>query len=317
MNKIDVKINKITNYIYHMMSVSKCGYDNTYGNTYGNIHTQSDLNTLKNNEELLTAIGGKHFGRLYSVFVSTPAALEDENVFINYLEGIRDLFLNQNPAKNFDKYKEIYQCAYTAHKFVVSEQSSFDFFNSLVDIKKTIVEICNILIKNYTLYYESVWKKSMMELESKRELIFRYLNNDIESEWVKIIDYEYPYQEFEVLLCNSISGGVQAIDIAYNKDVFDANMDVETILQYISHEFGIFILKDRLEQEQLFDFHSNYDVIESVIEFYNPIKHKKLAFGYSYNHIAELIKDIISSDPSISIVEILNGIINKDLIPKI
>jgi len=199
----------------------------------------------------------------------------------------------------------------------VSEQSSFDFFNSLVDIKKKIVEICNILIKNYTLYYENVWKKSLKELESKRELVFRYLNNDIESEWVKIIDYEYPYQEFEVLLCNSISGGAQAIDIAYNKDVFDANMDVETILQYISHEFGIFILKDKLEQEQLLDFHSNYDVIESVIEFFNPIKHKKLAFGYSYNHIAELIKDIISSDSSISIVEIINDIINKDLIPKI
>ncbi len=31
MNKIVFAVNKDTNYVFHMLSVSKCGYDNAYG----------------------------------------------------------------------------------------------------------------------------------------------------------------------------------------------------------------------------------------------------------------------------------------------
>ncbi len=310
MNRIIVSISKITNYIYHMLSVSKCGYDNEYGKKNSHIHKTADLDILKINDELLTVIGGKYFGRLYSVFVSTPAAIEEDNIFLHYLEGIKDLFLNNNPAYNYEKYKNTYKTAYSAHKFVVTEQSCFDFYNHLVDIKKSIIEICEVLINNYALYHEYVWKKSQQELESKVELLKKYFNTDIELEWENLTGHKYPFQKFEVLLCNSISGGAQAIDIAYNKDVFDSDMDTETIIQYISHEFGIFVLRDKLDQEKNIDFHSNYDIIESVVEYFNPIKYKNLVFGDKYNTVVERIKNVKSMEPSISMFEIINKIKN-------
>jgi hypothetical protein len=33
-NKIKAKISRETNYVYHMLPVAKCGYDNEYGNNY-------------------------------------------------------------------------------------------------------------------------------------------------------------------------------------------------------------------------------------------------------------------------------------------
>jgi len=314
MNKIIVRVSKNTNYIYHMLSVSKCGYENEYGEKYKNIHNKTDLEILKKNEDLLTVTGGSHFGRLYNVFVSTPAAIEEDGIFLNYFEGLKDLLLNNNPINNYEKYKEVYQTAYAAHRFVVTQQSSMDFYNHLVDIKKSILEICDVLINNYSTYEEHIWKRSIQELESKKELLQKQLSSDISIKWEQILKHKYPFDKFDVLLCNSISGGVQAIDIAYNKDVFDSEMDIETIVQYVSHEFGIYILKDKLDQEKI-DFYSNYDVIESVTEYFNPMKHIMLVFANDHNNIKELIKNITSSDPSISIVEILNYIINKGLIP--
>lgn len=310
MNRIIVSVSKNTNYIYHMLSVSKCGYENEYGEKYRHIHKTADLEILKINEELLTVIGGKHFGRLYSVFVSTPAAIEKDDILINYLHGIKDLFLNENPADNYEMYKDIYQIAYSVHNFVVTEQSSVDFYNHLVDIKKSIIGICDVLINNYVLYDEYIWKRSQPELESKGELLTKYFNSDFELEWERIIGHKYPYQKFEVLLCNSISGGSQAIDIAYNKDVFDSEMDTETLVQYISHEFGIFILRDKLDQEKNIEFHLKYNVIETVVEYFNPIKYKKLVFGEKYNTVVEHISNIKNSEPSISVVEIINKIKN-------
>jgi len=47
MGEIRALLSKNANYIYHMLSVSKCGYDNAYGDKYRGYHEESDLKTLK------------------------------------------------------------------------------------------------------------------------------------------------------------------------------------------------------------------------------------------------------------------------------
>ncbi len=308
MKKINIVVSKNTNYIYHMLSVSKCGYENQYGEKFKNIHHSTDLKILKKNERLLTVVGGSHFGRLYSVFVSTPAAIEEDSMFIRYFEGLKDLFSNNNPIDNYDKYKDVYQTAYTAHRFIVTQQSSIDFYNFLADIKDTVVEICDIFINNYSKYNKYVWKRSMKELKLTKRLLQKKLDSDINTKWENILNHKYPYGEFEVLLCNSISDGVQAIDIGYNKDVFDAKMDIASIIQYISHEVGIYILRDLFEHDGI-DFHSNYHLIESVIEYFNPIENVSLEFSDNQGAVTQYIESIESKDPTLSVYEIIKVII--------
>lgn len=76
MNKIKFTANKDTNYIFHMLSVAKCGYDNAYGEYYRSRYLEKDLMVLKSNEKLLTVSGGEHCGALYAVMVSEPACAE-------------------------------------------------------------------------------------------------------------------------------------------------------------------------------------------------------------------------------------------------
>lgn len=47
MSSIKAIISKNSNYIYHMLSVSRCGYDNSYGEKYRKYHDEIDLNILK------------------------------------------------------------------------------------------------------------------------------------------------------------------------------------------------------------------------------------------------------------------------------
>ena len=43
MNKIKLIANRETNYVYHMLSVAKCGYDNDYGRKYRECYAENDL----------------------------------------------------------------------------------------------------------------------------------------------------------------------------------------------------------------------------------------------------------------------------------
>lgn len=73
MNKIHFAANADTNYVFHMLSVAKCGYDNTYGEKYRSLYPADDLAVIHNNADLLTVCGGKHLGKLYWLMVCEPA----------------------------------------------------------------------------------------------------------------------------------------------------------------------------------------------------------------------------------------------------
>ena len=98
MNKIKTKVSKETNYIYHMLSVSKCGYDNEYGNKYLSLHSSEDLKILKDNKSLITVKGGEHCGELYHWLVSMPASLDVEAK--QYYESLVHLFKTGNVEEN-------------------------------------------------------------------------------------------------------------------------------------------------------------------------------------------------------------------------
>ena len=73
MNKIRFIANMDTNYVFHMLSVSKCGYDNSYGQHYAPRYPAEDLAVLKTQEKLITVRGGEHCGALYGIFVCEAA----------------------------------------------------------------------------------------------------------------------------------------------------------------------------------------------------------------------------------------------------
>lgn len=55
MNKIKLIANRETNYVYHMLSVAKCGYDNDYGRKYRGLYEEQVKQGSKTAVELYNA----------------------------------------------------------------------------------------------------------------------------------------------------------------------------------------------------------------------------------------------------------------------
>ena len=54
MNKIRFEIDPNVNYLYHMLSVARCGYDNDDGARYRPLYLAEELAVFSDNRELLT-----------------------------------------------------------------------------------------------------------------------------------------------------------------------------------------------------------------------------------------------------------------------
>lgn len=120
MNKIKTKVSRETNFVYHMLSVAKCGYDNEYGTKYAApLHSADDLEVLKKNETLITVKGGEHCGELYWWLVSLPAS-SDEAASLYY-----EAFKQEHHQKS-----------------------------------DSITPICDVMIRNYPIFCDKVWEIS-------------------------------------------------------------------------------------------------------------------------------------------------------------
>ena len=74
MNKIRMIASREANYIYHMLSVARCGYDNDYGAKYRGAYPHEDLALLQQHEGLIPCAGGSHWGELYTLMICWPIA---------------------------------------------------------------------------------------------------------------------------------------------------------------------------------------------------------------------------------------------------
>lgn len=126
--KIKAVVSKNCNYIYHMLSVSKCGYDNEYGKKYASYHSQEDLQTLKNYESYITVAGGEHTGELYTLCVSLPASLDDDVSISTYFEALIDLFEADHLEQNFEQYQDIYKQSFSTLGASIDLESLRSFY---------------------------------------------------------------------------------------------------------------------------------------------------------------------------------------------
>jgi hypothetical protein len=106
MKKIRALLSRNANYVYHMLSVSKAGYDNNYGRKYRTIHNLEDIKALNKLKDYITVSGGKHIGELYW-FISHPASLTDSISLKPYYTALEHLFRTRDFSKSYEKFGEL------------------------------------------------------------------------------------------------------------------------------------------------------------------------------------------------------------------
>ena len=237
MNKIKFIANRETNYIFHMLSVSKCGYDNSYGDAYKHLYSQEDLAVLKNNEDLLTIRGGEHVGKLVTLIV--------------------DAAIGKIPAK------ELYQ-------LYVQKIYDGDYPQELSEYKELILQICNVMIKHYDYYVENIWnieKEKIEKANSEFQKIFE--ESDFTEKAEKLLGCKLSQEYFIATMVSSIQGGAEAIvmdaDDDVKQDIFDINKAPLDAFYFIGHEFIIFLLMQELKDVNELD---DWKRFESLAEYY-------------------------------------------------
>lgn len=236
MNKIHFSADPDINYIYHMLSASKCGYDNAYGEKYRSRYDAADLKCLKDQEDHLTVCGGEHCGDWYGGIVCEPAKLRIS-------------------AK---KYHE--------ETIAWIEDGNLKLPKDELD---SIVCICRVLIRYYDDYMENIWpdeRNRLNEYIGTMRPVFE--DSDFTEKAEELVGVSLPQAGFTAVLVSSIEGGAQAIDITDTQDVFGIDRSTEAEKTFISHEFIIYLLKIALKDEDSIQSFGTWTLTEGLAEYY-------------------------------------------------
>ncbi len=227
MNKIKFAANKDTNYVFHMLSVARCGYDNAYGELYRSLYPQEELNILKRNEDLITVCGGEHCGCLYGLLIAEPACA---NVPIP--EYYRTLIEMSNEIKTGNIPEG------------VSEE--------LLPYTDTVISISEVMLKYYDNYIENIWENEKEKIEHYIPELNKYFEeSDFTEKAESLLKCDLKSDYFTATLVTSVAGGAEAIDISKAQDVFGIERDVLDAVYFIGHEFIIYLLFEALAVKML------------------------------------------------------------------
>ena len=266
-NKIRFIANKDTNYVFHMLSVSKCGYDNKYGEYYRPLYPKDDLALLKNYEKLITVCGGEYCGALYGILVCNAACAKVS-------------------AKEY--YSELMQRA-----------ADDDLPNDLAEYGKIICRISAIMIKHYDYFIENIWEKERRKIDEYIPTVQRLFDDSNFAEKAeKAVGCKLPQDFFTATLVTSIEDGAEAIDITDEQDVFGIERDPIDAFYFIGHEFIIYLLFSALKDENAFKEFNTWDITEGLAEYYLKQILGDTRFFNSHKKYVEFFEEATSAEKS-------------------
>ena len=243
MNKIRFEINPNINYLYHMLSVARCGYDNDYGAKYRPLYPTEELAAFADNSELLTIQGGVHWGDLYSLLIFNPAG---------YAESLPDY------------YGEVLATCVSIRAGVIPEWVD----ESLVPYTDLIGRLSEILLKHRDAYLRDIFPGEREKIAAAIVPVQAWFEaNGFTDRAEALIGCELPAEAFTATMVSSVAGGPEAIDLTAEKDLFGIERSAMDAVYFIGHEFIIYLLKNALREEDAFRSNATWPLTEALAEY--------------------------------------------------
>lgn len=237
MNTLRFIANPDTNYVFHMLSVARVGYDNAYGARFRPDYPTEDLAVLKSHENLLTVRGGEHCGALYYMLVILPACAEQSAK--EYYVALLDEAISGPVPPEAEVYRLI------------------------------VADICRVMTRHYEDYITRIWPGQEAEIRRYIPLVEeRFAASDFAARAVDVVGFGLPGNGFTATLVTSVENGAEAIDISPEQDVFGIVRDPIDAFYFIGHEFIIYLLKNALKDEDAFQSFATWPVTEGLAEYY-------------------------------------------------
>ena len=240
MNKIKLIANRETNYVYHMLSVAKCGYDNEYGRKYREYYDKEDVALLKQHESMITVRGGEHCGELYGLLVGEPA--QAKVTAKEYYESLLTMIKENAVPEEAQKYIPV------------------------------VEPIAKVMIKYYDSYVETIWPEEQAKLNAylpQVQAVFE--ENGFTEQAEAATGLALQTEFFYATMVTSVQDGAEAINISEEQDVFGITRPVRDSVYFMAHEFIVFLLLPEfiksIPTEDDMGMNT-YNAFEGLAEFY-------------------------------------------------
>ena len=244
MNKIRFEIDPNVNYLYHMLSVARCGYDNDYGAKYRPLYPAEELAVFSDNRELLTIQGGVHWGELYSLLIFNPAG---------YAESLSDY------------YGEVLATCESIRGGVIPEWVD----EPLIPYTALIGQLSQILLKHQDAYLRDIFPGERARIAEAIAPVQAWFEaHDFTARAEELVGCELAAEAFTATMVSSVAHGPEAIDLTAEKDLFGIEHSVMEAVYFIGHEFIIYLLKTVLREEDAFRSNATWPLTEALAEYY-------------------------------------------------
>ena len=244
MNKIRFDIDPNINYLYHMLSVARCGYDNDYGAKYRPLYPAEELAVFSDNRELLTIQGGVHWGELYSLLIFNPAG---------YAESLPDY------------YGEVLATCESIRAGVIPEWVD----EPLIPYTALIGQLSQILLKHQDAYLRDIFPGERARIAEAIVPVKAWCEaHDFTARAEELVGCELAAEAFTATMVSSVAHGPEAIDLTPEKDLFGIDRSTMDAVYFIGHEFIIYLLKSALREEDAFRSNATWPLTEALAEYY-------------------------------------------------
>ena len=181
------------------------------------------------------------------------------------------------------------------------------------DYCEVIITMCDVMIKNYSIYCDDIWEQAKQELLPYARDVEDIFNKNGVSAKMERITNEILKTDFIATFCNSISNGAEAIDISQNQDVFGIGRSYESTVKFISHEFIIYLLKQALADTKAFtDIMKYWSYIESLAECYLYLTSgEESGFFERKQELIDFYKETHRNNHTLSAQELFNKAVEK------
>lgn len=256
------------NFLWHMLAVSRIGYDSEYADRFSETVSPGAVNTLRQCDSRLR-FGNGNSGSLTGLFTSLPSwlRLETRADFVRYFEIVDRCF----QEGSFGFLTTEYPAADWADPFFRHLPGSR--FPQDPEDEASLRELRAAYLDSFDAYASLVWPEARTAMVARtEELTAWYGARDYVSAWEKELTLVFAAPRFEFTLCYSNANGPDYNSLGYSSNLIYYGKPLAATWQFVSHEIGAHLmneLQSKARDEGALRPDCLYRAYESLVMFYN------------------------------------------------
>lgn len=228
------------NYVTHLFTLARLGYsDEEYSAKYASAVSKKDLDVLeKHKSQLSFALGETASLSRPFFFIPAKNDLKTKSDYLLY----RNLWLESLEKRSLDFIKR-----YDPEALELGELPPDEYWLECERVRLDFLEVAQVFIDNIERYVTEVYPSIEPELIKKEEAVNARLSKlRVVQDWEDVLGSKWKHGDCTYLLFYAGKDGPSFNDLSKNLNSLHYNMDDAYMMAMLSHEFGIFLMRERM-----------------------------------------------------------------------